>query len=190
MTKFSHCTPAGSICFLMSEHVLDQAQKECIHVMIRTRAPRKLGRCSCSPLLRQVWLHPTAAVWGAGSISAAVQPAVHDVFDGSVVRSWLNSPLSHTLETDIYAATNIAKGFVSIGQLGPERGIPSYILGSAAGFALLSVAKVLAHALPGCMPRVPAHGPLHWRGKSRWCSIYSILDSCWCLQHASARGQP
>ena len=76
---------------------------------------------------------------------------MHDVFDGSVVRSWLNSPLSHTLEMDIYAATNIAKGFVNIGQLGPERGIPSYILGSAAGFALLSVAKVLAHAMPCCM---------------------------------------
>lgn len=78
----------------------------------------------------------------AGSISGAVQPAVHDVFDGSVARSWLNSPLSHTLETDIYAATNIAKGFVNIGQLGPERRIPGYILGDAAGFALLSVAKV------------------------------------------------
>ena len=90
----------------------------------------------------QTHVHTQVGVCNTGSISGAVQPAVHDVFDGSVARSWLNSPLGNTLETDIYAATNIAKGFASIGRLGPEQGIPAYILADAAGLALLSVAKV------------------------------------------------
>ena len=80
----------------------------------------------------------------AGTISAAVQPTVHDLFDASVARSWLNSPLSHTLKADVFAATNIAKGFAQLGRLAPERSIPAAVLADAAGFAILSVAKVSA----------------------------------------------
>ena len=71
-----------------------------------------------------------------------MQPAVHDLFDASVTRSWLNNPLSNTLEADIFAATNIAKGFAQLGALAPERSIPASVLANAAGFAILSVAKV------------------------------------------------
>lgn len=38
----------------------------------------------------------------AGTIARAVQPPVHDVTDASVLRSWLNSPLSVSLDTDIF----------------------------------------------------------------------------------------
>ena len=47
----------------------------------------------------------------AGTISQAVQPAVHDLTDNSVARSWLNNPLSGSLATDIYKATNIVRSF-------------------------------------------------------------------------------
>ena len=90
----------------------------------------------------------------AGTISQAVRPAVHDVTDGSVMRSWLNSPLSSGLESDIYKATNILNSFAQVGSLQPEKGVPAGILQGAAGFAILSVVKVrrtLGHDL---CPRV------------------------------------
>lgn len=78
----------------------------------------------------------------AGTIAQAVQPAVHDVTDGSVLRSWLNSPLSSGLEQDVYKATNILHSFAQVGYLQPEKGIPATVLQGAAGFAILSVVKV------------------------------------------------
>lgn len=78
----------------------------------------------------------------AGTIAQAVRPAVHDVTDGSVMRSWLNSPLSSGLESDIYKATNILNSFAQVGSLQPEKGIPAAVLQGAAGFAILSVVKV------------------------------------------------
>ena len=82
-------------------------------------------------------------VWSAaGTIAQAVQPAIHDVTDGSVMRSWLNSPLSSGLEQDVYKATNILHTFAQVGYLQPEKGIPAAVLQGAAGFAILSVVKV------------------------------------------------
>lgn len=78
---------------------------------------------------------------------------MHDLFDGSVARSWLNTPLSNTLEADVFAATNIAKGFAQLGRLAPERSIPASILADAAGFAILSVAKV-----GSCSAQLPCTG--------------------------------
>ena len=80
----------------------------------------------------------------AGTIAQAVRPAIHDVTGGSVMRSWLNSPLSSGLESDIYKATNILHSFAQVGYLQPEKGIPAAVLQGAAGFAILSVAKVSA----------------------------------------------
>ena len=77
-----------------------------------------------------------------GTIAQAVRPAVHDVTDGSVMRSWLNSPLSSGLESDIYKATNILNSFAQVGSMQPEKGIPAAVLQGAAGFAILSVVKV------------------------------------------------
>lgn len=71
-----------------------------------------------------------------------MRPAVHDVTDGSALRSWLNSPLSSGLAADIYTATNILHSFAQVGQLQPEKGIPAAVLNGAVGFAILSVAKV------------------------------------------------
>lgn len=78
-----------------------------------------------------------------------MRPAVHDVTDGSVMRSWLNSPLSNGLEADIYKATNILNSFARVGYLQPEKGIPAAVLQGAAGFAILSVAKVSMSACDG-----------------------------------------
>lgn len=87
----------------------------------------------------------SAVRWSpAGTIAQAVQPAIHDVTDGSVLRSWLNSPLSSGLEQDIYKATNILHSFAQVGYLQPEKGIPAAVLQGAAGFAILSVVKVRA----------------------------------------------
>ena len=38
----------------------------------------------------------------AGTISRAVQPAVHDVTDVTCAQSWFNSPLTTSLTADIY----------------------------------------------------------------------------------------
>lgn len=58
------------------------------------------------------------------------------------MRSWFNTPLSGSLEADIYKATNIVRAFARIGNNAPERHIPSHILKDAAGFAVLSTVKV------------------------------------------------
>ena len=86
-----------------------------------------------------------------GTIAQAVQPAIHDVTDGSVMRSWLNSPLSSGLEQDVYKATNILHSFAQVGSLQPEKGIPAAVLQGAAGFAILSVVKVTVVSCYGCM---------------------------------------
>jgi len=78
----------------------------------------------------------------AGTISQAVQPAVHDVTDSTSMRSWFNRPVASSLEAEIYKATNIVHAFTRIGNNPPERHIPSHILKDAAGFAILSTFKV------------------------------------------------
>lgn len=85
-----------------------------------------------------------------GTIAQAVQPAIHDVTDGSVIRSWLNSPLSTGLESDIYKAANILNSFAQVGYLQPEKGIPAAVLQGAAGFAILSVVKVRLATFSTC----------------------------------------
>ncbi len=82
----------------------------------------------------------------AGTISQAVQPAVHDVTDATSMRSWFNRPVASSLEADIYKATNIARAFARIGNNPPERHIPSHILRDAAGFAILTTFKVTTHS--------------------------------------------
>ena len=82
----------------------------------------------------------------AGTISKAVQPAVHDVTDNTCVQSWFNSPMTAVLGADIYKATNIVRAFRAVGKTAPESGIPAAVLHGAAGFAILSIAKV------GCLP--------------------------------------
>lgn len=62
-------------------------------------------------LVHGVQAHAAANPFPAGTISQAVQPAVHDLTDNSVARSWLNNPLSGSLATDIYKATNIVRSF-------------------------------------------------------------------------------
>ena len=41
--------------------------------------------------------------------SRASQEPVHDVMDSTAIRSWLNNPLTRSLEQDIYKATNILR---------------------------------------------------------------------------------
>lgn len=93
----------------------------------------------------------------AGTIAEAVRPAVHDVTDGSALRSWLNSPLSSGLAADIYTATNILHSFAQIGSLQPEKGIPAAVLSGARGFAILSVVKV-SMVLPFAIDRAQGFG--------------------------------
>ena len=68
---------------------------------------------------------------------------MHDVTDASVLRSWVNNPFSRSLAADIYKATNIARSWATVGSLRPEKAIPAAVLQGAAGFAILSVVKVL-----------------------------------------------
>jgi hypothetical protein len=50
------------------------------------------------PASLTLWNHPFIA----GTISQAVQPAVHDVTDVTCAQSWFNSPLTTSLTADIY----------------------------------------------------------------------------------------
>ena len=77
----------------------------------------------------------------AGTISQAVQPAVHDLTDNSVARSWLNNPLSGSLATDIYKATNIVRSFA-------QASCPSLCLLSVCCLILLGVC--CGHAVWWC----------------------------------------
>ncbi|KAL8510038.1 hypothetical protein ACS0TY_017024 [Phlomoides rotata] len=77
-----------------------------------------------------------------GQISRAAQPPIHDLNDLSTLRSWLNTPWSQTMEHEIYKATNTIQGYTKVGNLTPEKSIPSAILKQAKGLAILTVAKV------------------------------------------------
>ena len=51
--------------------------------------------------------HPV--IWrGAGTVSQAVQPAVHDVTDASALRSWFNPPLAASLAAELYKVGDLA----------------------------------------------------------------------------------
>ena len=78
----------------------------------------------------------------AGTVSRAVQPAIHDVTDASALRSWFNPPLATSLSAELYKAQNVVRQFARVGALFPERSIPAAVLDGAAGFAVLSVVKV------------------------------------------------
>lgn len=80
----------------------------------------------------------------AGTVSRAVQPAIHDVTDASALRSWFNPPLATSMSAELYKAQNIVRQFAQVGTLYPERSIPAAVLDGAAGFAVLSVVKVNA----------------------------------------------
>ena len=67
---------------------------------------------------------------------------MHDVTDNTCVQSWFNSPMTGALGADIYKATNIIRAFRAVGKVAPESGIPAAVLHGAAGFAILSIAKV------------------------------------------------
>lgn len=71
-----------------------------------------------------------------------MQPAIYDVTDASAMRSWFNPPLATSLSAELYKAQNIVRQFARMGALFPERSIPAAVLDGAAGFAVLSVAKV------------------------------------------------
>ena len=48
-------------------------------------------------------------IWrGAGTVSQAVQPAVHDVTDASALRSWFNPPLAASLAAELYKVGDLA----------------------------------------------------------------------------------
>mmetsp|Transcript_4618 Transcript_4618/g.13264 ORF Transcript_4618/g.13264 Transcript_4618/m.13264 type:complete len:721 (-) Transcript_4618:1058-3220(-) len=102
------------------------------------RAPEPERACEeCALLLEP--LQPFLA----GTISRAVQPVVRDVTDASCRHSWLNPPLAAGgLPGDIYKAANIAAAFRKVGGVAAERRIPAVVLRGAAGFAILSMAKV------------------------------------------------
>ncbi|CAD7705416.1 unnamed protein product [Ostreobium quekettii] len=73
--------------------------------------------------------------------SRASQDLVHDVTDSTAVRSWVNNPLTRSLEQDIYKATNILREVQTAKRLFNNL-IPDDVLQGAAGFALLSQVKV------------------------------------------------
>ncbi|KAI8466576.1 MAG: hypothetical protein J3K34DRAFT_524441 [Monoraphidium minutum] len=77
-----------------------------------------------------------------GALSRSVQPPVHDALDAVSLRSWLNSPVSGSLEDDAYKATNILRTFMAAGRLEQERGLPAGVLRGARGLALMSVLRV------------------------------------------------
>lgn len=126
-----HCRLCGNIfCSMCCGHRLMLPPK--------FRIPEPQRTCTeCAALLQP--LQPFLA----GTISRAVQPAVRDVMDSSCPRSWVNPPLgTGGLPADIYKAANIAAAFRRVGALSAERCIPTAVLRGAAGFAILSIAKV------------------------------------------------
>ncbi|KAK9857195.1 hypothetical protein WJX84_010172 [Apatococcus fuscideae] len=125
-----HCRLCGQIfCNRCSSHRMLLPPK------FQTKLPERVCD-TCATTLKP--LQPFLA----GTISEAVRPAVHDVTDASVLRSWLNNPFSMSLAADIYKATNIARSWAAVGSTRPEKAIPPAVLQGAAGFAILSVAKV------------------------------------------------
>ena len=59
------------------------------------------------PGARRVHIH-------AGTVSRAVQPAIHDVTDASALRSWFNPPLATSLSAELYKAQNIVQQFAQV----------------------------------------------------------------------------
>ncbi|CAL8465716.1 g5252 [Coccomyxa elongata] len=96
-----------------------------------------------APLVRHASSDWTDTFWRCrhGTVSQAVQPAVHDVTDASALRSWFNPPMAASLATELYKATNIVRSFAAAGSRSPDAAVPAAILDGAAGFAILSVAK-------------------------------------------------
>ena len=70
------------------------------HPAVCVREPHKVCEL-CSSVL--VPLQPVLIEM----LSMASQTPVHDVWDSTVLRSWLNNPVTRSLEQDIYKATNI-----------------------------------------------------------------------------------
>ena len=70
------------------------------HAVFCAREPHKVCEL-CSSVLAP--LQPTLVE----TLSRASQAPVHDVTDSTAVRSWLNNPLTRSLEQDIYKAANI-----------------------------------------------------------------------------------
>ena len=107
--------------------------------MRKTSCGKRLERaCSSSCYLYS----PLSLFPHAGTVSRAVQPAIHDVTDASAIRSWFNPPMTSSLSAELYKAQNIVRQFARVGTLFPERSIPAAVLDGAAGFAVLSVVKV------------------------------------------------
>ncbi|GBF96574.1 hypothetical protein Rsub_09157 [Raphidocelis subcapitata] len=99
------------------------------------REPQRVCEmCSCLLQPLQPYL--------VGALSRSVQPPVHDAIDAVSLRSWLNSPVSSSLEDDVFKASNILRTFMAASRLEPERGLPSSVLAGARGLALLSVLRV------------------------------------------------
>lgn len=78
-------------------------------------------------------------------VSHAAQVALHDVTDMSSFRSWVNNPLSSSLQEEIFKATSTLRSYSQVGRLKPERSIPDKVLTGAVGLAIITVAKF------GCM---------------------------------------
>ena len=138
-----------------SLHLHARAQARLVSAAGGARRDRRIGSVTVIHMARVVPTGPCTTVLSfgfsictgggflrAGTISQAVQPAVHDVTDASALRSWLNPPLGASLAAELYKATNIVRGFAKLGALAPERSIPAAVLDGAAGFAILSVIKV------------------------------------------------
>ncbi|EIE18388.1 DUF500-domain-containing protein [Coccomyxa subellipsoidea C-169] len=124
-----HCRLCGSIfCGACS------AGKLLLPPKFREASPQRVC-VNCAALLTP--LQPFLA----GTVSHAVQPAVHDVTDASALRSWFNPPMAASLAAELYKATNIVRSFAAVGSRSPDKAIPAAILDGAAGFAILSVAK-------------------------------------------------
>eukprot|EP00210_Caulerpa_lentillifera_P009691 g9246.t1 len=63
---------------------------------------------------------------------------IHDIFDWSSTRSWVNSPYSGSMEQDIYKATNVLKTFLKWSKTHTERVVPKGLK----GIMLLSELKI------------------------------------------------
>lgn len=101
--------------------------------------PKRVCR-SCAPVLA-----PLQAML-AGTLARAAHAPIYDAPDAASWRSLLNPPLSSSLETDIFSATNILQEFAGLGlgtvQHPAERDIPRRVLSSCAGIAVLSIVRV------------------------------------------------
>ncbi|KAK9101619.1 hypothetical protein Scep_025049 [Stephania cephalantha] len=76
------------------------------------------------------------------SISNAAQAAKHDVMDWTCTRGWLNLPVGMSMEHEIYKSSVTLRSYCQVARLNPEKSIPSAVLKSAKGLAILTVAKM------------------------------------------------